>query len=167
MNRRAVVLTLIASLLLSEAPVDAPRHTGTHLTWRLSIGSFLGSVWAAPSFRANVERLQVEQLSGPLGQTSVFDSQYLIYAAPVLGPWLTASRAGEQAHDDMWMLVTSGLLQGVGITTLAYRALTNRSAPGPAVAAPGEPRDDRTQLVLDISPYVAGRLGLSIMLTGW
>ena len=101
-----MVLALLASLMLSASPGDAPRRTGTQLTWRLSVGSFLGSVWAAPSFRQNVERLQKEQLSGPMGQTSVFDSQYLVYATPVLGPWLTLIRGGTQARDDMWMLIT-------------------------------------------------------------
>lgn len=162
-----MVLALLASLLLSEAPVDAPRRTGTHLSWRLSVGSFLGSVWAAPSFRQNVERLKDEQLSGPMGQTSVFDSQYLVYAAPVFGPWLTLIRGGTQAREDMWMLISSGILQGIGITTLTYRALTNRSAPMPSVASREEARDDRTHLVIDISPYVAGRLGICLTLTGF
>jgi hypothetical protein len=90
----------------------------------------------------------------------VFDSPYLVYATPVLGPWLTLIRGGEQARDDMWMLITSGVLQGVGITTLAYRAFAQR--PAPVQSAP-----QSEGLVLDISPYVAGRLGLSLTLTGW
>ena len=161
-----MVFALLASLLLSASPGDAPRRTGTQLTWRLSVGSFLGSVWAAPSFRQNVERLQKEQLSGPMGQTSVFDSQYLVYAAPVFGPWLTLIRGGAQAREDMWMLITSGILQGIGITTLTYRALTNPSAPAPTVSK-DEGRDDRVHLVLDFSPYVAGRLGICVTLTGF
>lgn len=153
-----MVLALIASLMLSQS--DAPRQTGPRLTWRLSVGSFLGSVWAAPSYRANVERLKDEQLGAPIGQQSVFDSQYLVYGAPVLGPWLTLIRGGQQAREDMWMLITSGILQGVGITTIAYRALTHGVAPPADAKAP-------QGLVLDVSPYVAGRLGLSLTLTGW
>ena len=166
----AVVFALITSLMLSQVADedDAPRRSSPKLVWRLSVGSFLGSVWAAPSFRRNVEAFQSEQLSGPMGQTSVFDSQYLVYAAPVLGPWLTLIRGGQQAREDMWMLITSGILQGVGITTVAYRALTQRPAPLRAASASKDAsaRDDQ-QLVLDISPYVAGRLGLSVTLTGW
>lgn len=154
---------LTASLLLAGTPIDAPRRVSPGFTWRLSIGSFLGSVWAAPSFRDKVDLFKSEQISGlKTGDAvgSVFDSQYLVYAAPVLGPWLTLIRGGTQAREDMWMLISSGILQGVGITALTYRALTNRVAPVQPTSAP-------EGIVLDISPYVAGRLGISLTLTGW
>jgi hypothetical protein len=156
-----VFALILSTLLAAEAPIDAPRRSGTKLTWRLSVGSFLGSVWAAPSFRRNVEAFKDEQMDWMEDHGSVFDSSYLVYAAPVLGPWLTLIRGGTQAREDMWMLITSGVLQGIGITTLTYRALTQRSAPVSKDAS----HDDG--LVLDISPYVAGRLGISLTLTGW
>lgn len=157
---RTVLPVLLMSLLLSEAPIDAPKRTGPKLTWKLSIGSFLGSVWAAPAFREVVNAFKEEQILGLESHNSVFDSQYLIYAAPVLGPWMTLARGGQQAQQDMWLLITTGVLQGIGLSTLTYRMLTRRNAP--AQQAPHE-----AGLVLDISPYVAGRLGLSISLTGW
>jgi hypothetical protein len=162
-----VVALLLTSLLLCEVPLDAPRRAGPKLTWRLSIGSFLGSVWAAPSFREKVEAFKGEQLNWLENHNSVFDSQYLVYAAPVLGPWMTLIRGGTQARDDMWMLVTSGILQGVGITTLAYRMFTQRVAPLPGAASSQSLPASDEGLVLDISPYVAGRLGLSITLSGF
>jgi hypothetical protein len=157
------VLVLLTSLLLCEAPLDAPRRATPKLTWRLSVGSFLGSVWAAPSFREKVEAFKDEQLNWLENHNSVFDSQYLIYATPVLGPWLTLIRGGQQARDDMWMLITSGVLQGVGITALAYRMFSQKVAPvaGATTTAPAD-----EGLVLDFSPYVAGRLGLSVTLSG-
>ena len=152
-----MILTLLTLATLTAAPVDAPRPSGPGFSWRLSVGSFIGSAWAAPSFRQNVERLQTEQLSTWRNGVQVFDSPYLVYAAPVLGPWLTLIRGGEQARDDMWMLISSGVLQGVGITALAYRMF------GGGTSKDAQPEG----LVLDISPYVAGRLGLSLTLTGW
>ncbi|MBL8951616.1 MAG: hypothetical protein JNK82_12615 [Myxococcaceae bacterium] len=147
-----MLLTLLTTAMLASAPVDAPKFS-----WRLSVGSFIGSAWAAPSFRQNVERLQTEQLATWRTGVQVFDSPYLVYATPVLGPWLTLIRGGEQARDDMWLLLTSGVLQGIGITALAYRVIVG-----------GESSDSKNDgLVLDISPYVAGRLGLSLTLTGW
>ncbi|MBK7857423.1 MAG: hypothetical protein IPJ65_02120 [Archangiaceae bacterium] len=151
---------LLVSLLLCEAPVDAPRRTAPKLSWRLSVGSFLGSVWAAPSFRQNVEAFKTEQLSWLENHNSVLDSPYLIYAAPVFGPWMTLIRGGQQARDDLWLLVTSGVLQGVGITALAYR-LFSQGSTGTANGSADE------GLVLDLSPYVAGRLGISVSLSGF
>jgi hypothetical protein len=156
---RVVLSMLTISLMLGGTPIDAPRRISPGFSWRLSVGSFLGSVWAAPSFRDKVEKLKAEQLEDLQTHGSVFDSQYLVYAAPVLGPWLTLIRGGQQAREDMWMLITSGVLQGIGITTLAYRALTPGTAPPPSASSEG--------VVLDISPYVAGRLGLALTLTGW
>jgi hypothetical protein len=162
--RRAVLtLLLTTSLVLSQPNVDAPKRSGITFTWRLSVGSFLGSVWAAPSFRDKVEAFKDEQLLWRENHNSVFDSQYLLYAAPVLGPWMTLARGGQQAQQDMWLLVTTGVLQGVGITALTYRLLTQRAAPAPGM--PGTASDEG--LVLDISPYVAGRLGIALTLTGW
>ena len=156
-----MLLPVLAALALSASPGDVPNRAEARFTWRLSVGSFLGSVWAAPSFRDNVERFKVEQLEGLRagGTGAVFDSQYLIYTAPVLGPWLTLIRGGQQAREDMWMLVTSGVLQAVGITALTWRVLNLPAGSSAGTGSEG--------LVLDVSPYVAGRLGLALTLTGW
>ncbi len=162
-----MLLTVLTAALLLGAPLDAPREVAPGFSWRLSAGGFLGSVWAAPSFRDNVEKLKTEQLDTWRNGVQVFDSAYLVYATPVLGPWLTLIRGGQQARDDMWMLITSGVLQGVGITTLAYRAFAQRSVPPPPAVSRDYAKPQSEGLVLDISPYVAGRLGLSLTLTGW
>src|SRR5205807_1020709 len=96
-----VFAVLITTLLLAEAPVDAPRRTAPKLTWRLSIGSFIGSAWAAQSFRDNVDRFRNEAVNGLQNHDSLFESQYFLYTAPVLGPWMTLARGGQQAREDM------------------------------------------------------------------
>jgi len=162
-----VLLTALTTAMLLGAPLDAPRKLFPGFSWRLSAGGFLGSVWAAPSYRDKVERFKTEQMEDWRNGVQVFDSAYLVYGTPVLGPWLTLIRGGQQAREDMWMLITSGILQGVGITTLAYRALTPGSPPPPPAVSKEHGRAQDEGLMLDISPYVAGRLGLSLTLTGW
>src|SRR6185436_14889250 len=114
----------LAAALLSQAPLDAPRRSGPRLKVSLALGSFIGSAWAAPSYRDNVYRFRDEAVDKLQTHGSLFDSDTLFYTAPVLGPWMTLARGGQQAVQDMWLLVTSGALQAIGLSALTYRLLT-------------------------------------------
>jgi hypothetical protein len=150
---------LLTFALLSAEPADAPK-TAPRLTVRLSIGGFLGSVWVAPSFRAQVDRLKDEAVGDLSTHASLFDSpQVLLQSAPVIGPWMVLANGGLQAQQDMWLLITSGVLQAIGLSTLTYRLVTDRPAPVEKPKQEG--------LSLDISPVVSNRLGLSLTLTGF
>jgi hypothetical protein len=154
-----VLAALLSIAVLASQPApDAPRRT--RLTVRLSVGGFLGSVWAAPSYRASVDRITDQAVSDLYTHASLFDAQNLWQAAPVIGPWLVLAQGGYQAQQDMPLLVLSGLLQAIGLSTLTYRLVTER----PAQVQKSAPADDGPSL--EISPVVANRLGLALTLTG-
>lgn len=77
-----------------------------------------------------------------------------LLATPAVGPLLLAAREGPWRVEDRALLISSGLLQliglWVGVTSLAS---------GERAAAHGK--------VLSFSPIAGGRLGLSVKLTGF
>jgi hypothetical protein len=158
-----MVAALLALAVLSVDPgSDVPRAR-PKLTVRLSIGSFISSALVAPSYRASVDRLQNDAAADWLStHGSLFDSQHIWQAAPIIGPWLVAAQGGYQAQQDMWLLVVSGALQAVGLSTLTYRLLTETPAPNDK----NKPKQDGG-LTLDVAPVVNNRLGLSLTLTGF
>ena len=122
------------------------------------MGAFIGSVWASPSFRASIDRYRGETFRMLETHGSLLDSDMLVMTAPVVGPWLMIARGQLQSNEDMWLLVTSGVLQAVGLTTLMYRWVTQR----PVIeSAPPQ------GLELSIAPIVANRLGVSVTLSGF
>jgi hypothetical protein len=151
---------MLSLAVLASEPSDAPR-TPPKLTVRLSIGGFLGSVMVSQSFRGLVDRMKGDAANDFVNHGSLFDSpQYLWQAAPVLGPWMVAAQGGYQAQQDMGLLIVSGLLQAVGLSTLTYRLVTERPA------QIEKPKVEEG-LSLDVSPVVSNRLGLMLTLTGW
>lgn len=130
--------------MLSQAPSESSGGEG--LTWQLSVGSFMGAAWVAPSYRENVFRLKDDPQN----------PRYFAYATPIIGPVLTAVQGGK----DQWLLLTSAALQGVGLGTLAYRFSQYWSQPSTRAQA-------QRGLSLDIGTFVAGQLGISLTLTGW
>jgi hypothetical protein len=155
-----LIAALVIAAVLSQEPSDAPKHTARpKVSFTLSVGSFIGSVWAAQSYRDTIDRFRTEAADDLLvNHGSVFDSHYLMYATPVLGPWMTLARGGQQARDDMWMLVTSGVLQGIGLSVLTYRLFN-------LPHAASEKHEEG--LELSFAPYVSGRLGVAVTLTGF
>jgi len=146
--------------VLSSDPtvVDVPRKA--KLTVRLSVGSFIGAAMVSPTYRAGLDRLETEAAADLRNHNSLFDSQNIWQSAPVIGPWLIVAQGGYQANQDMWLLLLSGALQAVGLTTLTYRLLTERPAPV------DKPKVEEG-LSLDIAPVVNNRLGISLTLTGF
>jgi hypothetical protein len=152
-----VLAALIAAAVLTSSPADAPRKP--RLTVKLSVGAFIGSALVAPSYRSTVDHLQADALNDLQTHGSFFDSQYLWQSAPIIGPWLVLAQGGYQAQQDMGLLVVSGLLQAIGLSTLTYRLITDTPAPTGKVKEEG--------LSLEISPTVNNRLGLALTLTGF
>lgn len=151
-----MLAALITATMLSQAtPVARPEpvRPRAKVTFKLSAGSFIGSVWASPSYRSNLDRLTTDTLAGE----SPFDSKYLVYSTPVLGPWVTVARGGYQQNNDMLLLVTSGMLQAIGISALTYELVSH---------ANGTAKSEDEGVQLSISPYVVGRLGIALTITG-
>jgi hypothetical protein len=153
-----VFAVLLTAAALASSPADAPRRPA--LTVRLSAGAFIGSALVAPSYRATVDHFRDQAIGDLQTHGSLFDSQYLWQSAPVIGPWLVLAQGGYQAQQDMGLLIVSGLLQAVGLSTLTYRLVTDTPAPvDKPKAEPG--------LTLEIAPTVNNRLGLALTLTGF
>src|SRR5207249_4185654 len=107
---------------------------------------------------ASLDRYQNEAVSMFQTHGSLLDNDMLVMTAPVVGPWLMIARGNFQTKEDMWLLVTCGALQAIGITTLAYRAITARQAIEP---------ETHDGLELTIAPVVFNHLGLSLTLSGF
>ena len=134
--------------MLSQAPNESSADSG--FTWQLSVGSFMGAAWVAPSYRENVFRLKDDPQN----------PKYFAYTTPIIGPVLTAVNGGSQGREDQWLLFTSAALQCVGLGTLVYRLTQYWAQPSTRAQA-------QRGLSLDIGTFVAGRLGISLTLTGW
>ncbi len=76
-----------------------------------------------------VERAELVAVQDLSTHASPLDSQYLLDGVPVVGPWILLGRGGPQAQQDMWMLVTAGALQAIGLTALTYQFLNDRHSP--------------------------------------
>jgi hypothetical protein len=153
-----VLAALLTAAVLASSPGDAPQRP--KLTVRLSAGAFITSALVAPSYRATVDHLEGQAVGDLQTHGSLFDSQYLWQSAPVIGPWLVLAQGGYQAQQDIGLLIVSGLLQAIGLSTLTYRLITDTPAP---VGKPKEPEG----LALEIAPTVNNRLGIALTLTGW
>lgn len=129
-------------------------HATPSLTVQLDLGGLLGAAWYVPSGRANLEAARDLGL-GVLLSGQRLDSEVLLLAAPVVGPWVQASRSAT-AGDDAALLLATGALQALGLAVGAVRMADD----GGDAAGPTGP-------VVSVSPIAGGRLGLTVRITGF
>lgn len=150
----------VLATLLSAAPLETaslpvagegPRRPALQV--RLDFAGFVASSWFVPESRSQIEAALENARGSLLGEESL-DGRGLLRVAPVIGPWLIASR-DPVSHSDRAFLVTAGLLQLVGLWVGALQL----SSPGLGLAQHEGP-------VLSISPLVGGSLGLSLKIRG-
>ena len=141
-------MVLLLATLLSAAPVGA-RPASTALAARLDMGGLLGASWYVPAGRAQLSAAMNDALRAD--RSLEFNS--VVLSMPVLGPWMLAGRDVGDAQDRA-LLVTSGVLQLVGLSVGAFRLANDEVAV-------------ETGPVLSFSPIASGRLGFSVRLTGF
>lgn len=139
------MVLVLAALLTSTPPT---RDT---LRLQVDLGGLVNAAWYVPAGRVHLEAALW------LSRDAVFrgaqlDFYTLALAMPMLGPWLAAPQVDDPL--DRAMLVTSGVLQTIGVGLAAARLF---SGPGDGVVEVGP--------VLRFSPIAGGRLGLSVRLT--
>lgn len=147
------MLLLVATLLASTPAAPAPV-VRTGVQWQLDVGGLLGSAWYVPESRVHLEAA-LDASRGLWRTTTGVDAMAFAYASPVVGSFLAASDASSDFVRAM--LVTSGLLQGLGLTVLTWRLLADAPPSNLVQAGP----------TVSLSPIAAGGLGLSLRLTGW
>ena len=138
--------TLLAASPMTGRPPKPTVRTGV-LRARVDFVGLITSSWYVPQSRAHIEAALHSLGRDKLGGEGV------MLAAPVLGPWMTAGQAGTLTGGDRALLYTTGVLQLAGLSLGAMRLLEK---PGPLTTGP----------VLSVSPIAAGRIGLSIRITG-
>lgn len=143
-------MLLLLATVLASTPPTLERTT---LRTQLDVGGMLGATWYVPQSRAHLEAV-LTQAKGLFTGTSELEARTLAFAAPLVGPLLVA-RETEDALDRA-LLLTSGLLQGVGLGVGAARFFRDE-----------EPHIVETGPVVSFSPIAAGRLGLSLRITGF
>ena len=141
-----VLATLLAASPMTGKPPEVTLRTGV-LRTRVDFVGMISSSWYVPQSRTNIEAalhsLRRDTLNG----------EGMLLATPVFGPWMTAGAGGTLTGADRALLYTTGVLQLVGLSLGAMHLFETH---GPA----------RTGPVLSISPIAAGRIGLSIRITG-
>ena len=135
------------------APPPNDRGSLPALRVRIDLGGLLGASWFVPQGRERIEAALANAGASLRGEHA-FDVDGMLLATPAVGPLLLAAREGPWSVEDRALLISSGLLQliglWVGVTSLAS---------GESAAAHGK--------VLSFSPIAGGRLGLSVKLTGF
>ena len=145
-----MVLLLAASLLASTPTTPVVRTT---LRAQVDVGGMLGSSWYVTTLRGHLENA-LTQAKGLLLDGRDFDALSLAYAAPMVGPLLAARQSDDPFESAL--LVTSGVLQTVGLG-LGAAQLFGDTEHGVVERGP----------VVSFSPIAAGRLGLSVRITGF
>lgn len=150
-----ILATLLSAAPLETASVpaasEAPRRPALQV--QLDFAGFVVSSWFVPESRSQIEAALANARGSLLGEENL-DGRGLLRVAPVIGPWLIASRDPVSASDKAF-LITAGFLQLVGLSVGALRL----SSPGLSLPRAEGP-------VLSISPLVGGSLGLSLKIRG-
>lgn len=157
-HRPPCMVCLLATLLLSAAPVTKetsppPARTVT-LRTRIDFGGMIISYWYVPETRAQIEAA-IDNAAGSLLGDEYLDTQALLRAAPVIGPWLAAARDVPMTVEERTLLCVTGVLQLAGLTLGVMRLFEPMEF--------GRPRGP----VLSVSPIASGRLGISFRITGY
>lgn len=143
------MLLALVTVLASTPPMPLERAT---VRTQLDVGGMLGATWYVPQSRVHLEAA-LTQARGLLRGEDL-DGLTLAYSAPLVGAFLVARDTEDLL--DRALLITSGLLQGVGLGVGAARLFAD---------------DERgvveTGPVVSFSPIAAGRLGLSVRITGF
>ena len=144
-------MCMLIALVTVLAATPAPLERLTVRT-QLDVGGMLGATWYVPQSRVHLEAA-LHQARG-LFDGGELNGVTLAYAAPVVGALLVARDTEDPL--DRALLVTSGVLQGMGLGIGAARLFADEEE-GVVETGP----------VLSISPIAAGRLGLSLRITGF
>lgn len=139
----------------------APKGPRVSLTLSLDAGGFFSSPWYVGAFRLQLERLKLRGLGYVNGVSRAPEAEELALSYPVVGPWLLLAKGGDQARSDAALLGIAGALQGIGLIALTGRWVKSLTASGPPAPVAAQ------HLELSFAPVAAGRLGLSVTLTGW
>lgn len=157
----ALLLTMLSAAPLAAvtltAPVAAPvspRVAQGGLRARLDLGGLLAASWYVAPSRSRIDAA-LDNAKGSLRGHAIFDGNALLLATPVVGPWVLAGQQRSLDGGDRALLVTSGVLQLVGLSLGALWLASDDD--GPKAEGP----------VLTVSPIAGGRLGLSVKLTGF
>ncbi len=140
-----VLATLLAASPMADQPPASTVRTGM-LRARVDLLGLITSSWYVPQSRTNIEAA-LHSL-----RKDTLDGQGVLLATPVFGPWMTAG-SDSLSGSERALLYTTGLLQLVGLSLGAMHLF---ETPAPATTGP----------VLSVSPIAAGRVGLSIRITG-
>jgi hypothetical protein len=140
------VLPVLLLSLLTSAPERNFRA-------RLDVGGLIGASWYVGPSRQHIEAAW-ENAKYSLLTNGSLDRQTMLYATPVVGPWML-SRLDTFDSSDRILLFTTGALQLLGLSVSAYRFGTE------------ELGKKYEGLELSISPIAGGRLGFGIRLTGF
>ena len=133
------------------------KATPAAVHFELDLGGFLRASWFLPSGERSLDAARDAGLAFLLhGRT--LEADVVLLAMPVVGPLMTAARGNDLLAMERPLLVTSGLLQAVGVGVAALR-LHHRFY-GPPEVSDGAP-------VISLSPIAAGHLGLSLRITGF
>ncbi len=138
--------TLLAASPMTGRPPELTVRTGV-LRARVDFVGLITSSWYVPQSRTHIEAA-LHSL-----RKETLDGEGVLLATPVFGPWMTAGQGGTLTGGDRALLYTTGVMQLVGLSLGAMNLLKK---PGPVTTGP----------VLSVSPIAAGRIGLSIRITG-
>ena len=141
------------SLAPELTPPPINRGSTSAFRLRVDLGGLLGASWFVPQSRERIEAMVLSAGASFRGEHA-FDVDGLLLAAPAVGPLMLAAREGPLSLEDRALLISSGLLQLVGLSV------------GATALASGESLASRGR-VLSFSPIAGGRLGLSMRLSGF
>lgn len=146
---------LCSGMVLMLLTVLASTPPAQRMTVRaqVDVGDMLVASWYVPASRLHLE-MAIQKARGLLAGSRELDGRTLAYAAPIVGPWL-ATRDPMGPFDRL-MLLTSGVLQSIGLGVAAARLF---SEPETGVVETGP--------VVVFSPIAWGSLGLSVRITGF
>jgi|GEM_PF-5420031 hypothetical protein len=137
-------MLLLLTTILAATPV-----TRTSVRAELDVGGLVGASWYVPAGRERIEAARLAFFSDAPAELSTY-----AYALPVVGPMMTTRLIDDGV--DRALLITTSLLQTLGLTMGAAWLFQDRDS-NVIEAGP----------LISISPIAAGRLGLSLRVTGF
>jgi len=139
-------------LMLLTVLASSPPLRRTTVRAQLDVGDMLVASWYVPLGRARIESALLETRA-LLAGSRVLDGRVFAQAAPIVGPWLATREAVDPL--DRLMLVTSGIVQTIGLGLGAARLFSETEA-GVVETGP----------LVVFSPIAWGTLGFSVRVTG-
>jgi hypothetical protein len=143
---------MVLMLLTVLASNPSPPLQRTTVRAQLDVGDMLVASWYVPLGRARIEGALL-QTRALLAGSRELNGQAFAQAAPIVGPWLATREAVDPL--DRLMLVTSGILQTIGLGLGAARLFSETEA-GVVETGP----------LVVFSPIAWGTLGFSVRVTG-